>query len=271
MITDFDDAYSNMAYIAGGSDYPARWAAQAERFRTQLPPDCHCELDLHYGEAPRHRMDIFWPGKTAKGLCVFVHGGYWMRFDKRDFSHLATGALARGWVVALPCYSLAPDISVGSITSEIAKAIASIAARIGGPIRLAGHSAGGHLVTRMLCEPSQLPLHVLERIGQVISISGVHDLRPLMATKMNDILKLSELEARNESPALRRPRVGAKVMCWVGEDERPEFVRQNDLLANVWHGLGADVSCHHAKGRHHFDVIDDLLDPTSKLTGLFAP
>ena len=36
MITDFDDAYSNGAYIAEGGDYPARWTAQAERFREQL-------------------------------------------------------------------------------------------------------------------------------------------------------------------------------------------------------------------------------------------
>lgn len=275
MIADFDDAYTNMAYIAGGADYPARWTAQAERFRENMPVECNAHLNIPYGTDPRNSFDLFQPatlrGDTGKGLCIFVHGGYWMKFAKSDWSHLARGALARGWAVAMPGYTLAPEKSIGCITSEIAKAITAIASHMDGPIRLAGHSAGGHLATRMVCEPSQLPLEVLERVTQVISISGVHDLRPLLQTKMNETLKLTELEARNESPALRRPRSGTKVMCWVGSDERPEFVRQNNLLANVWHGLGADMTCHHAKGRHHFDVIEDLVDPVSTLSTFFAP
>ena len=31
------------------------------------------------------------------------------------------------------------------------------------------------------------------------------------------------------------------VHVWVGADERPEFVRQSELLANVWTGLGVDM------------------------------
>ncbi len=271
MITDFDDAYTNGAYIDGGSDYPARWTAQAERFREHLLPGCRMEIDQPYGSGTRQRLDLFWPAGTPKGLAVFVHGGYWMKFAKSDWSHLAAGALARGWAVAMPGYTLTPDIGVAGITSEVARAITFAAALVDGPVHLAGHSAGGHLVTRMVCEPSQLPVAVAERVEQVISISGVHDLRPLMQTKLNDTLKLTELEARNESPALRRPRAGARVMCWVGSDERPEFIRQTDLLANVWHGLGAAMASHHAADRHHFNVVDDLTGPESALTGLFAP
>jgi hypothetical protein len=35
-----------------------------------------------------------------------------------------------------------------------------------------------------------LPGEVLARIRRVVSISGVHDLRPLLATKMNSELRL---------------------------------------------------------------------------------
>ena len=271
MITDFDDAYTNAAYIAGGADYPAQWIAAAERFRENLPAGVTAKIDVAYGEKPRNHFDLYLPPQTPKGLSIFIHGGYWMRFSKASWSHLAAGALARGWAVVQPNYTLTPDITIGGITAEIARAITAIAPLVDGPIRLVGHSAGGHLATRMVCEPSQVPEHIINRVQHVTSISGVHDLRPLMRTSLNETLKLSELEARNESPSLRRPKSGVAVMCWVGADERPEFLRQNDLLANIWHGLGADMATHHAPGRHHFDVIDDLRDPTSSLCALVAP
>jgi acetyl esterase/lipase len=275
MIQDFDDAYMNSSYIPDGASYPARWAASAERFREHLPEGCTVETGVAYGAGERQRFDLFLPsqthGGTPKGLAIFIHGGYWMRFSRSDWSHLAGGALQRGWAVAMPGYTLTPDVTIGAITSEVARAIIAIAARVDGPMHIAGHSAGGHLATRMMCEPSQLPEGVVDRVKQVISISGVHDLRPLMRTRMNETLKLTELEARNESPALRRPRAGAKVLCWVGAAERPEFIRQTDLLANIWHGLGADITSHHAKERHHFDVVDDLVDAHSVLTRCFAP
>ena len=271
MIQDFDDAYTNGAYIPGGADWPARWTASAERFREHLPSRCTAEYGIPYGSGERNRYDLYLPEGGPKGLAVFIHGGYWMKFQRSDWSHLAQGALGRGWAVAMPGYTLAPENSVSGMTSEIARAITAVAARIDGPIRIAGHSAGGHLATRMICEPSQVPEEVVTRVEQVISISGLHDLRPLMRTAMNGTLKLTELEARNESPALRRPRPGSRVMCWVGDSERPEFIRQNDLLTNIWHGLGIDIAAHHEAGRHHFDVIEDLTDPASALARLFAP
>jgi acetyl esterase/lipase len=50
---------------------------------------------------------------------VFVHGGYWLRFGRGDWSHLAAGPVARGWAVALPSYTLAPAARIAAITAEI--------------------------------------------------------------------------------------------------------------------------------------------------------
>ena len=47
----------------------------------------------------------------------------------------------------------------------------------------------------------------------------------------------------------------------VGAGERPEFIRQNALLANIWTGLGAQTCTVEEPGRHHFNVIDGLADP----------
>jgi acetyl esterase/lipase len=266
MIKDWDDAYTNGAYIADGASYPAKWAAQAQAFRAEMSAAGRAELDLRYGPAPRATLDLVRPTCTAKGLAVFVHGGYWMAFDKSSWSHLAAGALQRGWAVCLPSYTLAPEARISEITRQVATAIRFAADRIAGPLRLAGHSAGGHLVTRMVCADSPLPDDLRGRIDHVVSISGVHDLRPLLRTKMNATLRLDDAEAAAESPALLRPMQNCSVTCWVGNAERPEFLRQTDLLANIWTGLGAEMRSAHAAGRHHFDVIEDLADSTSNLT-----
>lgn len=270
MIQDWDDAYTNGAYIADGAAYPAKWAKLAQAFRAEMLAAGRAELDLRYGPAARETLDLFRPTGTAKGLAVFVHGGYWMAFDKSSWSHLAAGALQHGWAFCLPSYTLAPGARIAEITRQVASAIRFAAARVAGPLRLAGHSAGGHLVTRMVCADSPLPEDVRTRIGHVVSISGVHDLRPLLRTKMNATLRMDEAEAAAESPALLRPMEGCSVTCWVGSAERPEFLRQSDLLANIWTGLGADMRCVRAEGRHHFDVIEGLSDPGASLTQAFV-
>ena len=260
---DWDDAYANGAHIPGAAEYPPRWEQVAEAFRSSLGD--HAEAGNSYGEGPRQMVDLFLPEGPVTGLAVFVHGGYWMKFGCSYWSHLAAGALAHGWVVAIPQYTLCPEARISDITAEIGQAISYAADRVGGPIALAGHSAGGHLVTRMVCADSPLPERVSGRISHVLSISGVHDLRPLLRTEMNEGLKLDEAEAISESPALAEPRTEARLTCWVGADERPEFVRQNALLANIWTGFGVETHCVEEPGRHHFDVIDALADPQSAM------
>lgn len=256
-ITDWDDAYANGPHIPDAQSYPPRWATAATAFRGARDAGRR-QLDQVYGPGARQRFDLFLPGRTPHGLVVFVHGGYWMAFDKSSWSHLAEGPLTAGWAVALPSYTLCPEARISGITREIAQAIAVAARAVDGPIRLAGHSAGGHLVTRMACTDTPIDPAIQARIDRVLSISGLHDLRPLLRTKMNETLGLDEEEAMNESAALGMPVDSVRLLCRVGALERPEFRRQNALLANIWRGLGNDGDAGEAAGRHHFDVIEEL-------------
>ncbi len=260
---DWDDAYANMAHIPDGESFPPRWRREAAAFRTEF--GSRARLDIPYGQAAAERLDLFLPEGTPLGLAVFVHGGYWQRFGRSDWSHLAAGGVGRGWAVAVPGYTLCPGIKISGITRQIAAAVSHASGLIDGPIRLAGHSAGGHLVSRMLCTDAPLAEDVTTRVEHTVSISGVHDLRPLRRTRLNDALGLDMVEARAESPALAMPREGVRITCWVGADELPEFVRQNALLANIWTGLGARTTGVEEQGRHHFDVIGGLSDPESPL------
>ncbi len=269
-LTDFDAAYANSAAIAGSQSYPPRWAAAAAAFREHLASAGRARLDRVYGPAPRNKYDLFLPDAAPFGLVVFVHGGYWKAFDKSLWSHLAEGALQHGHAVAMPSYTLCPDATIGAITREIGAFLDHVADEISGPIRLSGHSAGGHLVSRMLCADAPTTRATADRIDRTVSISGVHDLRPLLVTGMNDILQLDLAEARAESPALLEPRAKTDITCLVGGAELDEFRRQNALLANIWHGFGVRTRAVERPGRHHFDVIDELRDPASDLVAILT-
>ena len=96
------------------------------------------------------------------------------------------------------------------------------------------------------------------RLERIVTISELFDLRPLLKTSMNATLRLDEQEALAESPRARKAAA-------------PEFVRQSELIANIWTGLGAATRCVRAPQRRHYDVVADLSDPDSALCAVFAP
>ncbi|WP_299685368.1 alpha/beta hydrolase [uncultured Tateyamaria sp.] len=253
---DLDDAYANGAYIDGAEGFPPRWQAQAAAYRAARGD--RARLAVSYGPSERMAYDLFQPEGPSHGTLIFVHGGYWLKFHRHDWSHLAAGANARGWSVAMPSYDLVPRVSIAGITQQIAQAVTHIAANTSGPISLAGHSAGGHLVSRMLA-PGMLHRDVMACLTCVVPISPVSDLEPLIRTSMNADFALDTAMARAESP-VHQPTPDVPVTVRVGADERPVFLDQAQWLAQAW-GAAHDV----VEGLHHFDIIDALQDDTSAL------
>ena len=260
-ISDWSDAYTNGGNIPRGEAWPQAWVEPARLYRERMVQAGRARLNLSYGARPRNRFDLFLPEDRPKGLVVYVHGGYWQALDNSYWSHLANGAIENGYAVAMPSYTLCPEVRVGDIVQEVAAAISDAAGEIDGPIHLTGHSAGGHLVTRMVADTTPLSDAVRTRVRTVVSISGVHDLRPLVRTNLNAKLQLDDAEAAQESPVLMHPGENARLFCWVGANERSEFVRQNALMASIWLGLGAETGAYVEPDRHHFSVVDGLADP----------
>jgi hypothetical protein len=104
-----------------------------------------------------------------------------------------------------------------------------------------------------------LPADVMGRVRHVMPISPVSDLWPLLKTKMNADFQLDEAEAKAESPVFQgKPDV--PVTVWVGANERPAFLDQARWLVEAW-------ECDHVveDGKHHFDIINALVDPGSDM------
>jgi arylformamidase len=251
---DYDRAYANGPFIPGAETFPPRWAEEAAAFRAALGQ--RARTAIPYGPNPRNALDLFLPEAMPLGLLMFVHGGYWLRFDRDLWSHLAAGAVARGWACAIPSYTLAPEARIGAMTQEIASAIDVAAGLVAGPVVVTGHSAGGHLSARMGCADVTLSAP----IKRVVPISPLTDLEPLALTAMNDNLRLDAAEIAQESPALRPLRPGVEAHVWVGAQERPAFLWQARLLSEAWSCPWTPES-----GKHHFDIIDGLTDPASPL------
>lgn len=149
-----------------------------------------------------------------------------------------------------------------SLSKSVVAGVSSAARKFGGPVVLMGHSAT-YAVTR----GSELASSLRRQVQRVISVSGLHDLRPTVKTeRLNAALRLSEDLAASLSPALCLPDWRGDLVCLVGAGELPELKRQTHLLANVW-AISVIATCSvELPGEHHFSVLESLHGPTMALT-----
>jgi arylformamidase len=262
-----DAQYNNRARVADHAQFFARWAADSALARSQLA----CQLDVAFGDDPVEKLDIFPATAPGAPVLVFIHGGYWRSLDKSDFSFVAPAFVRCGAAVVVPNYGLCPAVSIETIALQSARALAWVwrnAAAIGAdPARIVvvGHSAGAHLAAMLLaCRwrtlGDDLPLRLL---AGAVSLSGLFDLEPLRhAPFLQGDLKLTPTSVKRLSPAFfARPR--GPLHALVGGDESAEFIRQNRLIRDQW-GPSTVPVCEVLAGRHHFDIVDDLIDPVGQ-------
>ena len=261
-IDDWAGAVDNRGAVPEHEEHFLNWGRRAAAFRVARPPETRA-----YGDAEREVFDLWLPENAPKGLHVFLHGGWWTNFSKDYFSHLAAGSLAHGWAVAIPSYTLIPQITLTNLVAQARRAMETVAGVVPDvPLVLSGHSAGGHLAA-MCGVAGALSDGTHARLTRIVSISGVHDLRPLRAIPVNETLGITEAEALSLSPAFLLPRSGFDVVAWAGAAETPEFRRQNALLGTAWGGYARTLTVE-SPGDDHFTVIAPLADPDGGLTRL---
>jgi arylformamidase len=267
-IDDWEVAYSHRIAVP---EFP-QWLAGAKE-KSGLFHNHHVDrasIDVPYGKHARQTFDVYEPSGAALGTLIFIHGGFWKASVKEEYRYLAAGPIARGWRVVFPEYPLCPEVTIADIIGGLVPAVEQFVARWGdAPIVLSGHSAGGHLATYLASAESGVSSAALHSIRRVVSLSGLHDLRPLvLAKELNAVLKLDRRTAHQLSPVLREPEGAFDLVCACGDSELDEFRRQNRLLADIWFGLGIQTAIYEYPSKNHFTLLDSLNDESSELTAL---
>src|SRR6201984_584341 len=208
-----DRGLNNGEAVRGSADIIAGWDGRSAKLRDRLSD----HLDLRYGPRERNRIDFLKAAANAPTL-LFIHGGYWQRRAKENFSLFAEGPMAYGINVALIGYTLAPEATLDEIVAEIHAGIDFLAGQLSGlggdgrRIVVSGWSAGGHLTSMALSNPNV-------RAG--MAISGIYDLEPIRHSYLNEKLKLDEAMSRRNSPMAQRGGALKPLSLVVGGAELP--------------------------------------------------
>lgn len=259
--------YNNREAVPDHPRFVEAWLTQSKAAIERYQP----KRGLRYGPNPRETLDLFVPAGTPRGTFVFVHGGYWRAFGKDDFAFVAPAFVEQGLAVAVIDYDLCPDVGIATIVDECRRALLWVAGEggrhgAGGPVVVGGHSAGGHLAAMMCVTDWQaLGMGSAPFVGAV-TLSGVHDLAPMVHFSYNADLRLDPEEAARLSPINHPLRTGAPLLVACGADETSEFLRQSQLIWDAWPTVRRPLAAPlFVPARHHYNVVLDHTDPDSAL------
>ena len=265
---EVERGYNNRAAVPDHQRWLDEWVVLGRRAQQTLRP----ALDVAYGDGADETLDLYLPSRAARGTLLYVHGGWWRALDKSDYAFVAPTFVDAGYAVALCNYTLCPRGTIANAVEQCRRALAWLVGegpRRGAPAPLVvgGHSAGGHLTAMMYTFDWRAQgFDAVPFVGGV-SLSGVHDLAPLVQFSHNVDFRLDDAEARRMSPAAVQPSTGTPLLLACGADETSEFVRQTDLLWDAWprnHPPRVAAPMHVA-GRNHYSLVLDSVEPASAL------
>jgi arylformamidase len=217
--------------------------------------------DIAYGAGPSETVDLFFPAQRRPGMPVhmFIHGGYWRMFSKRDYSCIADTATAAGAIAVIVDYALMPSVRMELLVDQVRRArdwvVANIPQHGGDPKRLtvSGHSAGAHLASFLITR-DQTP----SNIRAAILLGGLYELEPLRSSFLQAEIGLTDGEVAAFTPMTHQHDTSTQVTLLVGADETPPFHSQAENFERHLRNQGLAVSRHALTARNHMDSVRDL-------------
>jgi arylformamidase len=132
----------------------------------------------------------------------------------------------------------------------LAEALAALDECAGaGSVTLGGHSAGAQLACWVAVEGGM-------RIDELLLVSGVYDLTPLVDTYVNTPLGLDRARARALSPLFGELAGLPPSRVMIAEHDPPAFRSQGRDFVAVLRAAGSQAEFVHLSGCDHFDVLD---------------
>lgn len=217
--------------------------------------------EISYGPAPTESFDLFFPEnmKAPAPVHLFIHGGYWRMFSKRDFSYIADTITAAGAIAAIVDYALMPSVRMAVPVDQVRRAktwlLANIAAHGGDPERLtaSGHSAGAHL-----CALSFAAGGSVSGLKAALLLGGLYDLGPLQSSFLRSEIGITDEEVERFSPLTHRYDPNVATMVLTGEQETAPFHAQAGAFAQHLQEQGIRVNHGILPRANHMSSVRDL-------------
>jgi arylformamidase len=243
-----------------------RWEMLSRQTEKEFP----VIKNIPYGALPREQLDIYPSLHPSSKTLIFIHGGYWHKFDKSSFQFIGNAFRNYSITTVLINYPLAPVASIDQISASCRLAIhwlyQNISAYNGDPgqLYIAGHSAGGHLSATLLATDWRHFNLIPDTIKGVCVISGLFNLIPIMLSDINQVLKMDTETALRNSPVHLLPATRYPLSIVVGSDETNEFLNQSKELYTCWkESIPTEII--QVQGLNHYSIIETMLDPRSCL------
>ena len=241
------------AFVPEFDTWPPRYEALSRATRERRGEPSR----LATGDDPFQAVSRFATGRPSHRV-IFIHGGYWRRFEAADYDFVAEAAAVADAEFYNVDYRLLPGVRMAD---AVADAVRGVEKAMEGAERtvVVGHSAGAHLAVEAAQRSARTP-------DAVLAISGIYELAPLRSAFIQDELHLTDEEVAAFSPQTRAGALSFPVHIAAGADESVEFCRQSARLYDAIVTSGGTASLEFVPGRHHTAVITDLAEPDTSLT-----
>ncbi|XP_026314689.1 kynurenine formamidase isoform X2 [Hyposmocoma kahamanoa] len=240
------------------------------------------KLEIEYGPTPGQKLDILGTDLPDDApILVYIHGGYWQELC-REVSRYPARPLYRFKVKTIVVgYDLCPAATLPEIVNQIenaAKFVFEYAEKMGSRgVYFAGHSAGAHLVAKLLASADFLENTLgSKRLQGAFLISGVYDLREIVHTKINDRVQLPHEWAISLSPQfddyahLQVRRVRLYIIA--AQYDSPTFKKQSRDFYELLHNtcLMQNMYFEIKDGMDHFNIVEYLTNDDNYLRNLLV-
>ncbi|KAJ0181054.1 hypothetical protein K1T71_003139 [Dendrolimus kikuchii] len=225
-------------------------------------------LEIKYGSTSGQKLDILGTDLPNDAIIfVWIHGGYWQAMSRSVSRYPALSLHPEKIKTIVVGYDLCPNASLPDIVDQVqnaAKYILEYAEKMGSRgVYFAGHSAGAHLVAKLLSNEQFLKTTIgANRLRGAFLVSGVYDLRDLVKTYVNDLVRLPEQKVRQMSPYFddytHLQNINVRVYILAGQNDSPTFKKQSrDFYEKLQISfLSNNVYLEIKDNFDHFDIVE---------------